>query len=150
MDVGTAYQSYTNMAQSFQTKENRGSKVDYEQKFEIPYTQEEEKETKSSQMDGALADFLKKLREKGAAKFLADLNKEKIEALVQEYKQKLIDEMGDSPEALKKIAKLVEEFKKQLIEEMKEKMEDEKKSKSMISNAGVPIKTSPLEKLLQL
>jgi hypothetical protein len=158
MDVGTTYLNNTNMTQSFQTKENRGSKVDSEQKFEIPYTQEEEKETKESQMDGALADFLKKLREKGAAKFLADLNKEKIEALVQEYKQKLIDNMGDSPEALQDIAKLVEAFKAKLVEEMKEKMEDEIKTAKYRLNGNTLLEThlnsqkraTPLEELLKL
>lgn len=129
MDIGTAYQSYTNMTQSFKTKENVDFSVASEQKNEILYTQEET-ESKSSQTDEALADFLKKLREKGAAKFLADLNKEKIEALVEEYKQKLIDNMGDSPEALQDIAKLVEAFKAKLVEEMKEKMEDEKEQEN--------------------
>lgn len=150
MDIGTTYQSYTNMTQSFKTKENVDFSVASEQKNEILYTQEET-ESKSSQTDEALADFLKKLREKGAAKFLADLNKEKIEALVEEYKQKLIDNMGDSPEALQDIAKLVEAFKAKLIEEMKEKMEDEKKNKRIISsNMSTSNKTTNLEKLLQL
>ncbi len=150
MDIGTTYQSYTNMTQSFKTKENVDFSVASEQKNEILYTQEET-ESKSSQTDEALADFLKKLREKGAAKFLADLNKEKIEALVEEYKQKLIDNMGDSPEALQDIAKLVEAFKAKLVEEMKEKMEDEKKNKRIISsNMSTSNKTTNLEKLLQL
>lgn len=73
--------------------------------------------------------FLYNLRTKGAAKFLADLNQEKIEKLVEEYKQKLIEQMGDSPEAMVEIEKLVEQFKKQLIEEMREKTEEEAKHK---------------------
>ena len=153
----TTYQSYTNMTQSFQMKESRDYKVDSEQKFETPLA-EEKKETKSSQMDNEVADFLKKLREKGAAKFLADLNKEKIEALVEEYKQKLIDNMGDSPQSLQDIAKLVDAFKKKLMEEMKEKMEDEIKiAKNRLANNPLSAsnltsqkKATPLEELLKL
>jgi predicted transcriptional regulator len=81
------------------------------------------------QTDSAVAQFLKDLRTKGAAKFLSDLNQEKIDKLVEEYRAKLIENMGDSPEALQKIEELVEKFKQQLIEEMKEKMEEEAKSK---------------------
>jgi len=157
MDIGTTYQSYTNMTQSFKTKENVDFSVASEQKNEILYTQEET-ESKSSQTDEALADFLKKLREKGAAKFLADLNKEKIEALVEEYRQKLIDNMGDSPEALQDIAKLVEAFKAKLVEEMKEKMEDEIKTAKYRLNGNTLLEThlnsqkraTPLEELLKL
>jgi len=156
----TTYQSYANMTQNFQAKENRDSKTDSEKKFEILYTEEkkEEKETRSSQMDNEVADFLKNLREKGAAKFLADLNQEKIDKLVEEYKQKLIDNMGDSPEAMQDIAKLVEDFKKKLIEEMKEKMEDEiKNTKNKLSgntlvesHLNSQKKSTPLEELLKL
>lgn len=131
------------------SQESKARTLAFWNAFNVAYTGDKT-ETNTQESDEGVASFLKNLRDKGAAKFLADLNQEKIDKMVEEYKQKLIDQMGDSPEALKKIAKLVEEFKKQLIEEMKEKMEDEKKSKSMISNAGVPIKTSPLEKLLQL
>lgn len=81
------------------------------------------------EMDSEVAKFLKDLREKGAAQFLADLNQEKIDKMVEEYKQKLIKEMGDSPEAMQKIEKLVEDFKKKLLEEMREKAEEEAKSK---------------------
>lgn len=74
--------------------------------------------------------FLYDLLTKGAAKFLADLNQEKIDKLVEEYREKLIENMEDSPEAMLEIEKLVEEFKKQLIEEMREKTEEEAKQKS--------------------
>jgi len=160
----TTYQNYANVTQNFQTKGNRDSKVDSEQKFEIPLAEEEQKSSLSNsqkrelETDSAVADFLKNLREKGAAKFLADLNKEKIEALVEEYKQKLIDNMGDSPEAMQDIAKLVEAFKKKLVEEMKEKMEDEiKNAKNRLANNPLSAsnltsqkKSTPLEELLKL
>ena len=162
MQSVTANQSYANISQNLQTKENRGSNTDSQVKFEIPIAQEnkEEKETKSSQMDSAVVDFLKNLREKGAARFLADFNQEKIEKLVEEYKQKLIDNMGDSPEALHDIEKLVEDFKKKLMQEMKEKREDEiknAKNKSGINtnnlistHLNAQKKSTPLEELLKI
>jgi len=79
--------------------------------------------------DSSVAQFLKDLHTKGATQFLADLNQEKIDKLVQEYQKKLLDSMGDSPEALKEIEKLLEDFKTKLIEEMNKKMEDEAKNK---------------------
>ena len=109
----------------------------------------------------AVAQFLKNLRTKGAAKFLSDLNKEKIEKLVEEYRAKLIENMGDSPEAMREIEKMVKDFKKKLMEEMRERMEDEAKNKGKttpISLNSVVQKlidlaqkqtVKPLEKLLQ-
>ena len=111
--------------------------------------------------DSEVAKFLKDLREKGALKFLADLNQEKIDKLVEEYKKKLQKEMGDSPEAMQKIEKLVEDFKKKLMEEMREKTEEEAKSKGKttpISNNSFvqqlielqqKTETKPLEELLK-
>lgn len=134
----------------YTSEEAKASTLAFWNAFNAAYTGDKT-EANTKESDEGVASFLKKLREKGAAKFLADLNKEKIEALVQEYKQKLIDEMGDSPEALQDIAKLVEAFKKKLVEEMKEKMEDEKKNKKITSsNISTLAKATPLEKLLQL
>lgn len=135
---------------SYASQESKARTLAFWNAFNTAYTGDKTP-TKTQESDEGVASFLKNLREKGAAKFLADLNQEKIDKMVEEYKQKLIDQMGDSPEALEKITKLVEEFKKQLIEEMKEKMEDEeKRKKATFSNTGASIKTSPLEKLLQL
>lgn len=158
MKIGTAYQSYAQNYQKSQTSHsNMDTQTNQEKKFEIP-KMEEKRETKNSQMDAAVVDFLKDLREKGAAKFLADLNQEKIDKLVQEYEQKLIENMGDSPEDMQSIAKLVEDFKKKLIEDMREKMEDEIKiAKGRLnSNQFTSIeltsqkKATPLEELLKL
>jgi hypothetical protein len=91
-----------------------------------------DKTENSEETDPAVAQFLHDLLTKGAAKFLADLNQEKIDKLVEEYRQKLIEQMGDSPEALEKIETMVEAFKKQLIEEMMDKMEEEKKMKQEV------------------
>lgn len=115
---------------------------------------------KQEDEDGAVEKFLHDLRTKGAAKFLADLNQEKIDKMVEEYKQKLIKEMGDSPEAMENIQKLVDEFKKNLIEEMKEKMEEELKNAKNVNTIKIDTfimtmlnmqekTTSPLKELLK-
>lgn len=113
------------------------------------------------QRSDEVAKFLKDLREKGAMKFLADLNQEKIDKMVEEYKQKLMKEMGDSPQAMQDIEKLVEEFKKQLLEEMHEKTKEEAKNEGKtipISNNSFvqqlidmqqTNETKPLDKLLK-
>jgi len=116
-----------------------------------------ENETRSD----AVSQFLKDLRTKGAAGYLADLNKEKIDKLVEEYKDKLLEAMGNSPEALQEIAKLVEDYKKQLLDEMQEKSEKEKinageKTPMVSKNSIVAMflkmqeeqKTQPLQELL--
>ena len=128
--------------------------------FNASYNGDKTQSQSSQSQDDSVAKFLHDLRTKGAAKFLADLNKEKIDKLVEEYKQKLMDESGDSPEELQKIEKLVEEFKKKLLEEMKEKMEEDSKNKknAMPMRADTLVqmiletqqkKKNPLEELLQ-
>lgn len=106
--------------------------------------------------------FLKDLRTKGAAQFLSDLNQEKIEKLVEEFEEKLRENMGNSPEALKEIAQLVEDYKKQLLEEMRAKTEEALKDKgksatTLSSNSTVQMMIDmqtketekPLDKLLK-
>jgi len=115
----------------------------------------------SEKRSDAVAEFLKDLRTKGAAKYLADLNQEKIDKLVEEFEQKLLETMGDSPQSLVQIAKQVEDYKKQLTEAMQEKMENEKKnagenSPHMSKNSAVQMliemqqekREEPLKKLL--
>ena len=94
--------------------------------FESAYSSDDTQEAQEQRSD-EVANFLKDLREKGAAQFLADLNQEKIDKLVEEYEQKLKENMGDSPEALQEIAELVEEYRKNLLEQMQEKSEEEAK-----------------------
>lgn len=128
--------------------------------FNAAYTGDKT-QSAAEETDSEVAKFLKDLREKGALKFLADLNQEKINKMVEEYKQKLLKEMGNSPEAMQKIEKLVEDFKKKLIEEMREKTEEEAKHKGkttpISSNSFVQqlidlqqkTETKPLEELLK-
>lgn len=128
--------------------------------FDAAYTGDKTQDAQSEE-NSAVEKFLSELRTKGAAKFLADLNQEKIDKMVEEYKQKLMEEMGDSPEAMEKIAKLVEEFKKNLIEEMREKMQEELKNAKDVNSVKLDTfmmtmlnnmqekKPSPLKELLK-
>lgn len=81
--------------------------------------------------DTALAQFKDDLITKGAAVFLKELDEEKIKALIEEYRAKLLKEQEKNPQIPMDINKMVSDFKKQLIEEMMEaqKAEEEKKSK---------------------
>lgn len=95
-------------------------------------------ETKaSSQKEEGMSEtqeFLQKLLEKGAIAFLAEMNIEKIEKLVEEFREKLLAEKGDSPEAMKEIEKLVADFKKQLLENLE----------NSLDSSETKLKTSPI------
>ena len=118
-------------------------------------------EPQEDETDYALEQFKASLRTKGALKFLMDFNLEKIEEKVKEYKEKLLKEMGDSPENLAEIEKMVENYRKKLFEEMQEKTAKEKEEKgdslvfSMQSLArtlleqNTPKNDSALQKMLQ-
>lgn len=118
--------------------------------FETAYTAdkqasgEEAEETENSE-NQKYKKMLADLREKGAARFLADLNQEKIDEKVEEYKEKLIKSMGGnpSPEDMKVINDLVEEYRKELMEKLQEK--NQLTSKESTSNAS----ESPLTQWLQ-
>lgn len=76
--------------------------------------------------------------------------------MVEEYKQKLLKEMGDSPEAKKEIDSLVAAYKKQLLEELQNSLDADEKTTPINTNAmiqailGIQEKeVKPLEKLLQ-
>ena len=125
--------------------------------FENVYGANATNGTASTQEDDtAVVDFLEKLRTKGALKFLADFNKEKIEKMVEEYKQKLLEEMGDSPEAKKEIETLVAAYKKQLLEELQNSLDADEKTTPINANAMIQAilgmqerEAQPLAKLLQ-
>ena len=144
----------------FTSDETKASFLAFWNAFNSAYTGDKTQNT-VEETDSEVAQFLKDLRTKGAAKFLADLNQEKIDKLVQEFKDKLIKEMGDSPEAMQEIEKLVEDFKKKLTEEMQERTQEEAKKKgktvSLSSNSFVQqliemqqkTEIKPLEALLK-
>ncbi len=73
-----------------------------------------------SASDTELQQFKADLVKKGAAQFLKDLNQEKIEALVEEYRQKLLKEQSENPDKPMDINQMVSDFRKQLIKEMME------------------------------
>lgn len=145
----------------YTSQETKAATLAFWNTFNAAYTGDKT-QSDVEETDSEVAQFLKDLRTKGAAKFLADLNQEKIDKLVEKFKEKLMKEMGDSPEALKEIAKLVEDFKTKLMEDMKDKMEDEIKNKTKnatpLSNNSLVQQlidmqqtkvTNPLEELLK-
>ena len=126
-----------------------------------PNTDKEIIEPQEDEIDYALEQFKESLRTKGALKFLMDFNLEKIEEKVKEYKEKLLKEMGDSPENLAEIEKMVEDYRKKLLEEMQEKTAKEKEDQKgtlvfsvqsfvkMLLEKGTNKETSPLKDILQ-
>jgi len=118
---------------------------------EATNTQEEENEE-----DSEVAQFLEDLRTKGAMRFLAEFNEEKIEKMVEEFKEKLLESMGDSPEALQQIEELVTAYKKQLLEDMQNSLDAEENTQPINADAMVQTllnaqtkQKKPLEALLQ-
>lgn len=106
--------------------------------FEQSYTGNRDVET-TQERDPAIEKFLSDLRSKGAMQFLADLNKEKIEEKVEEFRQKLIQEMGDSSEAMIEIEERVSAFRKQLLEELQASIDSS--DKTLPINAQAMIQT---------
>jgi predicted RNase H-related nuclease YkuK (DUF458 family) len=127
--------------------------------FESAYSGEKSTKTKEveEETDPAVAKFLEDLRTKGAVAFLAEFNMEKIEKKVEEFRQKLLKEMGDSEENMAKIEELVSQFKKQLIEELQASLDNEKDEPKFDTQAMIKILlnvksdvNSELEKLLHV
>ena len=105
----------------------------------------------------AIEKFLNDLRTKGAVVFLADFNKEKIEDMIKEFKEKLVKSMGSTPKNLVEIEQLVNAYKKQLLEEIQANLENDEKNTKIDTQAIVKIlldlkdkEEKPLEKLLQI
>lgn len=102
--------------------------------------EEETSEAESSE-NQKYKQMLADLKEKGAARFLADLNQEKIDEKVEEYKEKLIKSMGGSPspDDMKVINELVDEYRKELMEKLQEKNQLTKKENTTISTSESPL-----------
>jgi len=77
--------------------------------------------------DYSLQKFKDDLKTKGALKFLLDFNQEKIEKMVEEYKDKLLKEMEENPDLDLDIEQMVNDYRKMLLERLAE-LEKEKKS----------------------
>ena len=74
--------------------------------------------------DRAVEQFLKDLKTKGAVQFLADYNQSKIDKKVEEFREKLIEELGTSSEALASIEEQVNDYRKQLLEEIRNHLDN--------------------------
>ncbi|MDX9966770.1 MAG: hypothetical protein RBS26_07205 [Sulfuricurvum sp.] len=92
--------------------------------------------------DAALAKFKEDLKVKGAALFLQELNEEKIEALVEEYRQKLMKLKEENPEQPIDVNQMVSDFRKQLLKELTEAQKAEQSQKS--SAAADPMMSADL------
>jgi len=138
---------------AFTSEETKTSIRNFWQTFNTAY--EGDRISTNETENIAVKNFLKELREKGAAGFLANLDMEKIEEKVKEFRDKLIEQMGDSPEAMATIEKMVSDYRKQLLEQLKNSLDKDEKPISIDSQ--VSIKTllnlrteekSPLTELL--
>ncbi|MEJ2373011.1 MAG: hypothetical protein P8Y16_04350, partial [Sulfurimonas sp.] len=116
------------------------------------------KQSKAHQnSETAIEKFLNDLREKGAVKFLAELDKEKIEEQIDEYRKGLEEKYKDNPEMMAKIDELVEKFKKQLIEKIEEKIKQDTSDATKKAEASIAAikdmksttKSSHLEEIIQ-
>lgn len=85
--------------------------------------------------DTELQQFKKDLLTKGAAQFLKDLNEEKINALVEQYRQKLLKEKEQNPEKPMDINQMVSDFRKQLLKEMMEAQKADQQDKPKQTSA---------------
>ena len=143
----------------FTSEATRQATITFWEVFESTYSGEKLNETKDieEKTDPAVAKFLEELRSKGAVAFLAEFNMEKIEKKVEEFRQKLLKEMGDSPENMAKIEELVSQFKKQLMEELQASIDNQKDEPKFNTQAMIKILlnmksdvNSELEKLLHV
>lgn len=82
-----------------------------------------------NQGDGALLQFKENLATKSPAKLLADLNEEKINAIVEKYKEKLIKEQKMHPEKVMDIDTMVSQFKQRLLKALQEAQKAEQELK---------------------
>lgn len=99
--------------------------------FEASYSGDESKSKNEVESKDRYSNesLLEQLRSKGALVFLAELNMEKIQEKIDEYRDMLIAQMGDSVEAMQSIDKMVEDFTKQLLEELKNSLDSNEDSK---------------------
>jgi len=82
----------------------------------------------------ALQQFKKDLTEKGAVKFLHDFNMQKIEEMLEKYKQKLAKELEDNPDSTMDMEQMLNDYRKQLLERFRELEDDNSDSKTLLSS----------------
>lgn len=85
--------------------------------------------------DTELAKFREDLTTKGSALFLKELNEEKIEALIEEYRQKLMKLKEENPQTPMDINQMVSDFRKQLLEELMKAEKAEQENRPLQTDA---------------
>ena len=108
--------------------EHRGKSTDavYDKFFEDFVLAYVDKPKNEQKIDYGLEAFVDDLTTKGASKFLHDFNQEKIEKLVDEYREKLEKKLEENPNSKIDIDEMVSNFKKDLLQSLKELNEDSK------------------------
>jgi hypothetical protein len=79
--------------------------------------------------DTELVKFKENLKTKSPAELLKDLNEEKINAIIDRYREKLQKEQKAHPEKLMDIDKMVSDFKKRLMKALEEAQKAEQELK---------------------
>jgi hypothetical protein len=98
--------------------------------FQSAFDGSQERAAEVATRDQAVEEFLEKLRELGAGRFLAEFNQEKIDEEVEKYRAELIKNMDATSQTMEDIEKLVSDFKKELLEKLHLISEQEKAMKS--------------------
>jgi DNA-binding transcriptional MerR regulator len=105
-----------------------------------------------NESDYELQKFKDDLKTKGAVKFLYEFNLEKIEKMVEEYRDKLLEEMKNNPELDIDIEEMVSSYKKELLERLSDLEDSNEKSPINIKNLEFTVAnnlSTKLEDLLQ-
>ncbi len=107
---------------------HRGKSTDavYDKFLETFVSKYVEKPKNEEKIDYELEAFVDDLTTKGAAKFLHDFNQDKIDKLVDEYREKLEKDLEQNPNSGIDIEEMTANFKKDLLEKFKELNEDSK------------------------
>ena len=100
-----------------------------------------QKEQEKQAQDAQVEQFKKDLTTKGAAVYLADKNQEKIDAMVEEYRQKLLEKQSKNPNEKMDIAKMVSDYKEQLLKQLEEERKAEQDQKKVSTQSTLAVKT---------
>jgi len=107
---------------------------------------------KDDDVNYALEQFKNDLSTKGALKFLYDFNQEKIDEMVEKFKEKLLKQQEENPDIDLDIEKLVSEYRKELMQRLAELEDENEKSPVNIKQVEFEViknLTPKLEDLLQ-
>ncbi|NOQ30476.1 MAG: hypothetical protein GQ570_05060 [Helicobacteraceae bacterium] len=85
--------------------------------------------------DAQVEEFRTALSEKGADLYLKDLNQDKIDEIVEKYKDELMKSSDGSPESMARIADALEAFRKELMERLKHSVDAKAEDKEKMSTS---------------